>query len=159
MTFNLCLSMHNHWNLVCYKQAVFIEGECGLCRSTWPRFSHSDHLGSAIVISSVDFQLFLLNFRSLKISYILSLAKEKANELKRGPRVFGLWGLMPSVEMEGVASVRYADVFHLSWVTNPHCLVLTSPIGSTSQLSIFITCFHTKLTYWILDRCYGLSGN
>lgn len=103
--------MDNHWNLVCYKQAVFIKRECGLCRSTWPRFSPSEHLDSAIVISSVDFQLFLLNFRSLKISYILSLATEKANELKRGPWVFGLWGLMPSVEMEGVASVLLCRCF------------------------------------------------
>lgn len=59
------------------------------------------NLNSTILTSSVDFKLFLLNFRSQLISYVLSLAKKNIKWTQR--EAFG--GLMASVEMEGVASV------------------------------------------------------
>lgn len=72
----------------CYKGKQYSSAGNAACVGVHGHDFYPLNLDSAIVTSSVDFQLFLSNLRSQEVSYILSVAKEKSNELKRGSRVF-----------------------------------------------------------------------
>ncbi len=66
----------------CYKGKQYSSAGNVACVGVHGHDFYPLNLNSAIVTSSVDFQLFLSNFRSQEV------AKEKSNELKRGSRVF-----------------------------------------------------------------------
>ncbi len=76
----------------CYKGKQYSSAGNVACVGVHGHDFYPLNLDSAIVTSSVDFQLFLSNIRSQEV------AKEKSNELKRGSRC-----LMASLEMEGEA--------------------------------------------------------
>ncbi len=126
------------------------------------------NLDLAIVTSSVDFQLFLLNFRSQEVSYVLSVAKEKSTELKRGSRVFdgifrdGGGGFSTAMQM---FSIWAGKQILIVWVSpaqqaQRHWAFLL-PVSMLNSYPQFFTdatvCLEISLRVRVISRCLGHS--